>query len=97
MARSPRAAQLASSPRSSLRAPSPRPPKMPSDFCTAVRLPFDSLSRRSDTEPVCWGKLDRLPCTAAASTLYAYLMDMGFADGYGLRGKLPSRPTLNAL
>src|SRR6266567_3824701 len=63
-------------------------PNMPSaDFCSAVRLPFDSLSRRSDTEQISWGKLNRLPCTAAGSTLRIF-------DGYGLRGKLPARPTL---
>ena len=61
---------------------------MPSaDFCSAVRPPFDSLSRRSDTEQISWGKLNRLPCTAAGSTLRVF-------DGYGLRGKLPARPTL---
>src|SRR5271169_6526162 len=61
---------------------------MPSaDFCPAVRPPFGSLSRRSDTEQISWGKLNRLPCTAAGSTLRVF-------DGYGLRGKLPARPTL---
>src|SRR5271169_5290670 len=65
---------------------------MPSaDFCPAVGPPFNSLSRRSDTEQTSWGKLSRLPCTAAGSTLRIF-------DGYGLRGKLPARPTLtNAL
>src|SRR6266436_5280403 len=57
------------------------------DFCSAVRLPFDSLSRQSDTEQISWGKLNRLPCTAAESTLRIF-------DGYGLRGKSPARPTL---
>src|ERR1039458_10520415 len=61
---------------------------MPSaDFCPAVRPPFDSLSRRSDTGQISWGKLSRLLCTAAESTLRTL-------DGYGLRGKLPARPTL---
>src|SRR6266576_763600 len=61
---------------------------MPSaDFCSAVRPPFDSLSRRSDAEEISWGKLSRLLCTAAGSTLRTL-------DGYGLRGKLPARPTL---
>jgi len=61
---------------------------MPSaDFCPAVRPPFDSLSRRSDTEQISWGKLSRLLCTAAGSTLRTL-------DGYGLRGKLPARPAL---
>src|SRR5277367_1750510 len=61
---------------------------MPSaDFCPAVRLPFGSLSRRSDAEQISWGKLNRLPCAAAGSTLRIF-------DGYGLRGKLPARPTL---
>src|ERR1039458_10449516 len=54
---------------------------MPSaGFCPAVRPPFDSLSRRSDTEQISWGKLSRLLCTAAESTLRTL-------DGYGLRGK----------
>jgi hypothetical protein len=57
------------------------------DFCPAVRLPFDSLSRRSDTEQISWGKLSRLPCAIAESTLRTF-------DGYGLRGKLPARPAL---
>src|ERR1039458_1955231 len=61
---------------------------MPSaDFCPAVRPPFDSLSRPSDTEQISWGKLSRLLCTAAESTLRTL-------DGYGLRGKLPARPAL---
>ncbi len=61
---------------------------MPSaDFCPAVRLPFDSLSPFTDTEQISWGKLNRLLCTAAGSTLRAL-------DGYGLRGKLPARPAL---
>src|ERR1019366_5773268 len=61
---------------------------MPSaDFCPAVRPPFDSLSRRGDTEQISWGKLSRLLCTAAESTLRTL-------DGYGLRGKLPARPAL---
>jgi hypothetical protein len=34
-----------------------------------------------------WGKLNCLPCTAAACTLR-------ILDGYGLRGNLPARPTL---
>src|ERR1700686_4876615 len=61
---------------------------MPSaDFCPAVRPPFDNLSRLGDAEQISWGKLNRLPCTAAGSTLRIF-------DGYGLRGKLPARPTL---
>src|SRR5215468_7303760 len=61
---------------------------MPSaDLCSAVRPPFGSLSRRSDTEQISWGKLSRLPCTVAGSTLRTL-------DGYGLRGKLPARPAL---
>jgi len=61
---------------------------MPSaDFCPAVRPPFDSLSRRGDTEQISWGKLSRLLYTAAESTLRTF-------DGYGLRGKLPARPAL---
>ena len=63
-------------------------PNMPSaDFCAAIRLPFDNLSRHSDTEQISWGKLNRLPCTAAESTRRIF-------DGYGLHGKLPARPTL---
>src|ERR1019366_3035040 len=63
-------------------------PNMPSaDFCPAIRPPFDNLSRRSDAEQISWGKLNRLPCAAAGSTLRIF-------DGYGLRGKLPARPTL---
>src|ERR1017187_4913516 len=66
----------------------PSCPNMPSaDFCPAVRPPFDSLSRRSDTGQISWGKLSRLLCTAAESTLRTL-------DGYGLRGKLPARPAL---
>jgi len=54
---------------------------MPSaDFCPAVRLPLDSLSRRSDTGQISWGNLSRLPCAIAGSTLR-------ILDGYGLRGK----------
>jgi hypothetical protein len=61
---------------------------MPSaDFSPAVRLPFDNLSRRSDAEEISWGKLSRLLCTVAGSTLPTL-------DGYGLRGKLPARPAL---
>ena len=63
-------------------------PNMPSaDFCPAVRFPCDNLSRHSDTEQISWGKLNRLPCAAAESTFRIF-------DGYGLRGKLPARPTL---
>src|SRR5215470_10648554 len=61
---------------------------MPSaDFCSAVSPPFDSLSRRSDTEQISWGKLNCLPCTVAGCTLRTL-------DGYGLRGNLSARPTL---
>jgi len=61
---------------------------MPSaDFCPAVRPPLGCLSRRSDTEQISWGKLSRLPCTVAESTLRTL-------DGYGLRGKWPARPAL---
>jgi hypothetical protein len=48
------------------------------DFCPGVRLPYDILSRRSDAEQISWGKLNRLPCTVAESTLRT-LMDMDFA------------------
>ena len=71
----------------SLASPTSRPTMPSADFCSAIRLPFDNLSRRSDTKQTSWGKLNRLPCTAAGSTLRAF-------DGYGLRGKLPARPTL---
>src|SRR5438132_1604750 len=53
------------------------------DFCPAVRRPFDHLSRRGDAEQISWGKLNRLPCTIAESTLCVL-------DGYGLRGNLPA-------
>src|SRR5262249_37291283 len=54
---------------------------MPSaDLCAAVRLPFDSLRRRSDTEQISWGKLSRLLCTVAGSTLRT-LDAMDFAVG----------------
>src|SRR6266480_7389253 len=33
------------------------------DFCPAVRMPHGTLSCRSDTEQISWGKLSRLPCT----------------------------------
>jgi len=63
-------------------------PTMPSaDFCPAVRPPHGALSRRSDTEQISWGKLSRLPCTVAGSTLR-------ILDGYGLHGKWPACPTL---
>src|SRR6204780_1744151 len=71
----------------SLALPTSRPTMPSADFCSAIRLPSDNLSRRSDTEQISWGKLNRLPCTAAGSTLRVF-------DGYGLRGKLPARPTL---
>src|ERR1700694_2189193 len=52
---------------------------MPSaDFCSAVRPPFDNLSPLTDTKQISWGKLSRLPCTVAESTLRT-LMDTDFA------------------
>src|SRR6266851_664788 len=62
---------------------------MPSaDFCSAVRWPLDPLSRRSDdTGQISRGKLNRLQCTTAGSTLRAL-------DGCGLRDTLPARPAL---
>src|SRR5271169_6077102 len=63
-------------------------PNMPSaDFCSAVRMPRGILSRRSDTKQISRGKFNRLLRTVAGSTLRVL-------DGYGLRGKLPARPTL---
>src|SRR5216683_7888256 len=41
-------------------------------------MPRGILSRRSDTGQTSWGKLSRLPCTVAESTLRT-LMDMDFA------------------
>src|ERR1022692_1475824 len=71
----------------SLALPTSRPTMPSADFCPAVKPPFDSLSRRSDTEQISWGKHSRLPCTVAGSTFCTF-------DGYGLRGKLPARPAL---
>src|ERR1017187_3082019 len=71
----------------SLALPTSRPNMPSADFCPAVKPPFDSLSRRSDTEQISWGKHSRLPCTVAGSTVCTF-------DGYGLRGKLPARPAL---
>ena len=63
-------------------------PTMPSAvFCSAVRMPRGILSRRSDTKQISRGKFNRLLRTVAGSTLRVL-------DGYGLRGKLPARPTL---
>ena len=50
-------------------------------------MPRGILSRRSDTEQISRGKFNRLLRTVAGSTLRVL-------DGYGLRGKLPARPTL---
>src|SRR5260370_13063012 len=62
---------------------------MPSaDFCSAVRRPRGRLSRLADdTGQISRGKLNRLRCTTAGSTLRVL-------DGYGLRDKSPARPTL---
>src|SRR6266576_4915571 len=62
---------------------------MPSaDFCPAVRRPLGLLSRRNgDTGQISRGKLNRLRCTTAGSTLRV-------VDGYGLRDTLPARPAL---
>ena len=51
------------------------------DFCSAVRSPYDHLSRPSDTGQISWGKLSHFPCTIAEST-FRTLMD------YGLRGNV---------
>ena len=48
------------------------------DLCPVVRPPCGDLSRRSDTEQISWGKLSRLPCTIAESTLRT-LMEEDFA------------------
>ena len=48
------------------------------DFRSAVRRPYDHLSRRSDAEQISWGKLNRLPCTPP-NLRFAPLMDMDFA------------------
>src|SRR6266851_3194711 len=62
---------------------------MPSaDFCSAVRRPLGRLSRLADdTGQISRGKLNRLQCTTAGSTLCVL-------DGYGLRDTLPARPAL---
>ncbi len=61
---------------------------MPSaDFYSAVRPPYEGLSRQSDTEQISWGNLSRLPCTISESTPRTLA-------GYGLRGKSPARPAL---
>src|SRR5215472_6868736 len=57
-------------------------------LCCAIRRPLGLLSRRNgDTRQISRGKLNRLRCTTAGSTLRA-------VDGYGLRDALPARPTL---
>src|ERR1700730_7771093 len=62
---------------------------MPSaDFCSAVMRPLGRLSRLADdTGQISRGKLNRLQCTTAGSTLCTL-------DGYGLRDTLPARPAL---
>src|SRR6266852_1976070 len=62
---------------------------MPSaDFCSAVKRPLGRLSRLADdTGQISRGKLNRLRCTTAGSTLCTL-------DGYGLRDTLPARPAL---
>ena len=64
-------------------------PTMPSaDFCGPFDSPSGSSSPQSGTAPqTSRGKLDRLPCTVARSTLRVL-------DGYGLRRSGPARPTL---
>ena len=71
----------------SLALPTTWPTTPSADFCSAVRRPHDSLSRRSDTEQISRGNFNRLLRTIAESTLRVL-------DGYGLRGKSPARPTL---
>ena len=57
------------------------------DFCPAVRLPFDKLSRLRGTTQISRGKFCRLRRAIAGSTLRVL-------DGYGLRSKEAARPTL---
>src|SRR4029077_15561488 len=71
----------------SLALPTAGPITPSADFCPAVRMPHGTLSHRSDTGQISWGKFSRFPCTVAGSTLR-------ILDGYGLRGKWPARPTL---
>src|ERR1035437_1217823 len=66
----------------SLALPTSRPNMPSADFCPAVKPPFDSLSRRSDTEQISWDKHSRFPCTVAESTLCTL-------DGDGKRLCLP--------
>src|SRR5262249_24842786 len=57
-------------------------------FCPPVRRPRGHLGRRNgDMRQISLGKLNRLRCTAAGSTLRAI-------NGYGLRDTLPARPAL---
>src|SRR5215468_65617 len=52
---------------------------MPSaDLCSAVRPPFDSLSRRSDTEQISWVSSAAF-CAQPPNLRFAPLMDMNFA------------------
>ena len=50
------------------------------DFCPALSLPLDKLSRLRGTEHISRGKFSRLPRTVAGSTHRTL-------DGYGLRDK----------
>ena len=72
----------------SLASPTARPTMPSADFCLAVRGSLGLLSRLAgDTKQISRGKLNRLRCTTAGSTLRAL-------DGYGLRDTLPARPAL---
>jgi hypothetical protein len=72
----------------SLAVPTAGPTTPSADFCLAVRRSLGRLSRFvDDTKQISRGKLNRLRCTTAGSTLRA-------VDGYGLRDTLPARPAL---
>ena len=62
------------------------------DFCSAVRLPRDSFSRRNDTEQI--SRVSSTAFCALPSDLRsAYLMDMGFAVSCPI---LIARPVISA-
>jgi len=72
----------------SLAFPTAGPTTPSADFCLAVRRSLGRLSRFiDDTKQISRGKLNRLRCATAGSTLRA-------VDGYGLCDTLPARPAL---